>query len=453
MSFVNKGLHLLLLASLAALLPSCAGVTPLTAERPQPAAFRTALPRVPSSVNVPIEASTADIARALNRAIGTAIYRGSTRYSGLTADILKNGPIVVTAADDYVYLTIPVSLTLNYGMFESPAISTRLRFKLTAGVTPDWKIRAEIFYLGINDQFADRIDLGPFSFNPRRIVEGITDPVQRALSTAVSGIVNEEFPLKATAARAWQAAQQPVLLDGNYNAWLELTPQEVFLTPLYARNNRVTLRLGLRTFADLVVGPRPAPRPPVPLPPLIPANSMDRTFRIAVNANLFYGDILRIASPLLLNREFTSDGKRIVIKALDLYGNGERLVVKVTTTGSFDGVFYLTGKPTLDPRTNVFSVKDVEFDLNTRDLLLRSAAWLLHGTIRDAIEEKLTMNLSPQLEQTRAMAEKALSRVKLAENVYLNGSIRSIRVNDLLVQKDRISIQVYGEGESAIVFR
>jgi hypothetical protein len=265
--------------------------------------------------------------------------------------------------------------------------------------------------------------------------------------------VNEAFPLRIQVGRAWNAARKPVLLDRKYNAWLRITPQEVMLSPLYAQNDKVRVGIGISTFAELVVGPEPPAAPPAPLPNLKVVNNFDKSFRIALNADLYYSDILAIASPLLVNKRFDSDGKSIVVKDFDLYGSGDRLVVKVATEGSLDGVFYLTCKPCFDPQTNVFSVRDIDFDMNTKNLLLQSANWFLHGTIRDAIQEKLNMNLSKKLAESREMAQKAITRVNLAENVVLRGNITSLRFSDALVDKDRISIRVYTDGETAIALQ
>lgn len=449
-----RSLPLLLLATLALTLPACSGVKPsLTAERPRDEAFRTELKKEISTLNVAVEATADDLARTLNQVVGKELYKGSTRTRGLTADIVRNGPIAVSAADNYLYLTVPVTMSLSYGMFESPAISTKMKFKLNAKVTPDWKIHAEIYYMGLSDQMADEIGIGPISIKPRAIVEGITQPVQKVISDAVSRKINEAFPLKAQATRAWRAAHKPVLLDKNYNAWLKITPQEVLLSPLYAQNNRVRVVLGINSLAELVVGPEPPAPPPPPLPNLKLVTSFDKSFRIALNADLYYRDILAIASPLLLNRRFDAEGKRIILKDFDVYGSGDRLIVKVATEGSLEGVFYLTCKPCFDPQTNVFSVKEIDFDMNTKSMLLQSANWFLHGAIRDAIQEKLNMDLTKRLEESREMARKSIDRVNLVENVYLKGNVKSLKFSDAIVKKDRISIQVYTEGETAIVFQ
>lgn len=449
----KKLLSLAVLSISALTLCSCAGVKPLTAERPAEEAFRTALKRETSTLNIPVEASTSELARVLNQTIRKNLYKGSTKTMGLAADVTRNGLIVVSAADNYLYVTLPIAMTLSNSMFETQAIPLKLKFKVKAGITPDWRLHTEIYYLGLSDLLAEEVGIGPLSIKPRSIVEGIIQPVERLLSGLIVQKVNDMFPLKTQVAKVWNTAQKPVLLDKNYNAWLKLTPREVMMYPLYAQNDRVRFSVGISTFAELVVGPEPASPPPLPLPNLKLVNTFDKTFRIALNADLYYKDLLAIASPLLLNKKFDSDGKSIVIKGLDLYGNGDRLVVKLETQGSLDGVFYLNAKPVFDPQTNIFSVEDVDFDMQTKSLLLQSADWFLHGTIRGIIRDKLNMNLTQQLEQTRQMADKALARVPLVEHVFLKGNIKGLKFNDVIVQKDKISIQVYTEGESAILFQ
>jgi hypothetical protein len=453
MIFNNRTLLFVALSLSAITLSACAGVKPLTAEKPRDEAFRTVLNKETSTLNIPIESSADEISRVLNQAIRKNLYKGSTKTRGVTAEVVRNGPIVVSAADNYLYVTLPIAMSLSYGMFEMNAIPLKLKFKATAGVTTDWRLHAEIYYQGLSDLLAEEVGIGPMSLKPRLIVEGITQPVQKVLSDLLAQKINDLFPLKSQVTKVWNSAQKPVLLDKKYNAWLKLTPREVMLYPLSAQNNRVRLSVGISTVAEMVVGTEPAAQPLRPLPNLKLVNTFDKTFRIALNADLYYKDLRAIAAPLLLNKKFDSDGRSVLIKDLDLYGNGDKIVVKLQTQGSLDGVLYLTAKPVFNPQTNIFSVEDVDFDLQTKDLLLQSADWFLHGSIRGMIQEKLNMNLTRQLEQSRQMAGKALARMQLMEHVFLKCDIKSLKFKDVLVQKDKISVQVYTEGESSILFQ
>jgi hypothetical protein len=62
------------------------------------------------------------------------------------------------------------------------------------------------------------------------------------------------------------------------------------------------------------------------------------------------------------------------------------------------------------------------------------------------------MNLTSQLEKSRLMAGQALARVQLGEYLYLKGDVKKLHFSDMVVQKDKLSIQVYTEGEAAVFF-
>ncbi len=448
----RSGSLLITLSLIAALCPG-AQVRANAADKPRDEAFRTVIRKETSTLNIPIEATAEELARIVNKTAPIELYQGSTRTRGLTAHVVRNAPITISAADNYLYITLPVSLSLSYGMFSAKAIPLKLKFKATASVTPDWMLHTEITYMGLSDLLVEEVGAGPLSLKPRSIIEGFTQPLQKVLSDLVAQKINELFPLKAQILRVWNTAQKPVLLDRNYNAWLKLTPREVLLSPLYARNNRVKLSIGINTLAELLVGPEPVAQPLLQLPDLRVVSSFDKTFRIALSADLSYRDLRAALAPLLLNKQFDSDGKTVVVKDFDLYGNGDKLVIKLETQGSLDGVFYLTARPSFNPQTKMFSVEDVDFDMQTRSLLLKTADWFLHGAIRSMIQDRLNLNLANQLEQSRQMAEKALVRIPLMGNMFMKGDIKTLTFKDVIVQQEKISIQLYSEGESTVFFQ
>jgi hypothetical protein len=431
-------------------LASFAGEKTFTADRPKAEAFSPVLNREVSTFSIPIELTAAELARILNLTVGKELYKGSTKTKGLTTDVIRNGPIIITAADNFLYITLPVAMNFSYGMFESRPIPFKLKFKASARVTSDWRLQTDISYVGISDLLAEEVGIGPLSFKPRSIVDGLTQPVQKLLSDLVAQKVNELLPLKTRIANVWSTIQKPILLEKNYKTWLLLTPRDVMLFPLYAQNNLVKLSVGISTLAEVAVGPEPATPPLKPLPNLTMVAAFDKTFKISLNTDLYYKDLRAIAAPLLLNKKFDSDGKSVVVKDFDLYGNGDKVVVKLETEGSLDGVIYLTAKPVFNPQSNIFSLEDVDFDMQTQSLLLKSADWFLHGTIRGMIQEKLNVNLTQQLEKSRETAAKALSRVTLIEHLFLKCDIKDLAFKEVIVQQDKISIQIFTNGESTV---
>ena len=94
----------------AGILCSCAGVTTLTAERPTDEAFRTSLKRERSTLNIPIETSTEELSRVLNKSIRTDLYKGSTTTKGVTATVTRSGNI---ATRSYTYRSLTPTSKAN----------------------------------------------------------------------------------------------------------------------------------------------------------------------------------------------------------------------------------------------------------------------------------------------------------------------------------------------------
>ena len=398
---------------------------------------------------MPFEATAGQIAAVLNKVVGRDLYKG-TAYGGARLTLTRTGAIGVTASDNFIYLAVPVTAVIDAGMFSPQPIAATLKFRLTVRVNPDWSMAADVAYVGLASQVVDSLRVGPFTVKPASLVNNAMQPVQKILSTVVTQQLNTKYPLRPKMADLWRVAQKPLLLSKEYNAWLRLTPREVLLQPLAARDNKVQLCLALKTGADLTVGPEPAVGPVTSLPSLKTLAAPDRAFHVALAADVFYQDLAAIARPLLVNKNFENDGKKVTVTAFDLGGDAGRIKVTVTMAGDYEGSITLVGTPVIDPATNVVTVRDLDYDLATSSWLLGSASWLLHGPIAARIQEKLRFDLTAKLADAKGMANKALSQVKLSDAAVLNGTVTALRVADIQAAKDRLAVRVAADGETAI---
>jgi hypothetical protein len=440
----------LLSCSLAACSTVNTGTARINAQPPKDEALRMEQKKDISCLVVSVELSAQELSDALNRTVPRELYRGAADSGGASAHVVRNGAIRITAADNYLHVAVPIALSFQYGILETPRLPTTLKFRISPKVTADWRVDPDLRFDGLGEQLPKEIKIGPISLAPRGTAERVAQPVQQKLSSLITGKLNEKFPLQREVSNLWERFQKPIRLDKRYNAWLVLTPQDLSLFPLYAQKNELKLSLGLTTLADVVVGPEPLVRQPQPLPRLKLGGVPDRKFRLSLNSELFYDDLLKIASPLLLNREIGQKGRSVILKGIALYGNGEHIIVKLETTGAVEGTFFLTGRPVLDPVTKRLSMQDVDFDLQSKSMLLQSADWFLHGSIRKTIEEKLNMDLTQRLAQATELASKSIAHVPLADGVFLSGTLNTVRINKVAVGKDRLAIGLYSEGETAI---
>jgi len=404
-----------------------------------------------SVINLSIDATTANLSRIFNQSLQKELYRGNGGL-GTSVEVLRTGPAVITAANDFVYLSLPVQLSFGYGMFTTAPLKTDLRFKAKITATTDWRLKTELYYTGLSDGLAETVKLGPITLKPRSVVEGVTQPIQKLLAPIINTKVNEAVMLREKIAPLWQNAFTPVLVDKNFSAWLKLVPEKIALGPLQAANNKLHLSVGLFTSAEITLGPKPTAVPARPLPSAQQLTSVDNKFHIRLATDIFLADFVTALNPLLLNKTFGED-KKITVRSFNLKGEDGKLIITLTSVGDFEGDLTLIAKPVYNPQLNVLSFEDVDFDTKNAGFLIGVGSWLFSGTIRDKIKEKLNSTIVTQLESARLKASSALANVPLGEHILLSGSVSSLMLGESVVTKDRLSIQVLAEGASSITLR
>jgi hypothetical protein len=398
-----------------------------------------------------VETTAADLAAMINRSLPNELFKGEGGL-GTSVTVLRTGPIAVTAADNFVYLTLPVQLTFSYALYVSYPLRAGLRFKAKVDVTPDWRLKTELYYTGLSDNLADTFELGPLSLKPKSMVENIAQPVLRLLAPIIDAKVNDSVRLRAKVAPLWQNAFSPTLVSKEFSAWLKLAPEKIVMSPLITANNRILLSIGVITAAEVTVGPKPAAAPVKPLPPVQHLSAFDKSFHVLLAADIFFVDLVTALNPVLLDKTFGKD-RKITIKSFNLKGEEGRLVIFLTATGDFDGELTLLAKPVYNPGNNTLTFEDVDFDTRNAGWLTTTESWLFSSTIRSTIKEKLDAAVVEQLEKARLKASSALSSVQLGEHARLAGTVASLSLGEASVLNDRLSVNVIAQGETSVTLK
>jgi len=316
-------------------------------------------------------------------------------------------------------------------------------------VTPDWRLKTELYYTGLSDNLADTFKLGPLSLKPKSMVENTIQPVQKLLAPIIDTKINDSIKLRAKVAPLWQNAFSPKLVSKEYSAWLKLTPEKIVMSPLLAANNKILMSIGVIAGAEITVGPQPAAAPVKPLPPVQHFPAFDKSFHIQLAADIFFADLVTALNPVLLDKTFGKE-KKITIKSFNLKGEDDRLVVVLTATGDFDGELTLFAKPVYNPQNNSLTFENVDFDTKNAGWLISAGSWLFSSSIQGTIKTKLDTSVVEQLEKARLKASSALSSVQVAEHVKLSGAVKSLSLGEAAVLNDRLSVHVIADGESSV---
>jgi hypothetical protein len=297
-------------------------------------------------------------------------------------------------------------------------------------VTPDFTLTSQST-AQVNP--IDPCKVGPFgAFD---VTSKIRDVIQGVLNRQAEGVDRglQQVKLRPIVETAWTRANEPFPLSKN--AWLVLSPERVVsnqLTFENSGNGQIWLETGLAITArpSIKIGREPAVQAQ-PLPKL-EVGPVGDLFYLFVPVDVDYAEIEKaIKESMQIGKEgllyIDEDTKRkLRVTAVTMWGNGQTLWLKVAMHGRLSGFVYLYGRPNVDAVTGLLTVPDLEFDVDTKQLLVKAAVWLNHDRFRDFIRNLFRVQLKPQLERTKLQLADALNQTY--ENVQLSGQVDTLRV-------------------------
>ena len=103
-----------------------------------------------------------------------------------------------------------------------------------------------------------------------------------------------------------------------------------------------------------------------------------------------------------------------------------------------------------NPDSTSIEITEPEFDIKTRNALVKSANWLLHGMILKKITPYLSYKVAEDLENARLEANKMMTKYSLLEGIDLEGSLSAISVTNLNMVPGAVRLQVNLKGNVGI---
>jgi Domain of unknown function (DUF4403) len=232
------------------------------------------------------------------------------------------------------------------------------------------------------------------------LTKGLLAPVLKKITITVINDqidkqLSDDLQFQGKITKVAEKIREPIQL-GSRELWLRVNPRKAWVSQFTATGtgeaNRLVTRVAIAASPDVTYGPKPkASDLPNPLP-IDVGEDIARDFSLVASGTLPLTAASKLAAAAIKK---ALDDKHpeapLVGGPVRIYQSGERFVLAVTFLKRSDskevGIVYLAAKPELDKETREVRLKNVQFDLDSRRVLLKSANWLLSGVIEAAIEQ------------------------------------------------------------------
>ena len=257
------------------------------------------------------------------------------------------------------------------------------------------------------------------------------------------------FNLRSYMQQAWNVLNDVYSIPNV--GYFSLHPKKLRMEKINARNDLLNINIGI-TATPVVSFAKPAVAPSI-VPALTNANNPGG-FNIYLEAALQYDSLSQVLNGYLVNKRFdVAEGifkKHIIIRNTAVSGDEQgNMNIKVDFTGSFDGTAYFTRKPSYNPEKNTIEVQDLDYDLKTKNLLLKTAKWLFNKRIINELKNYASFDLS-QYYDTASKALNTWINREWTKGIKGSGAVTDLKLTSVYALPQHLLIRSNCAGKLSV---
>lgn len=330
--------------------------------------------------------------------------------------------------------------------FSEPERRVKVSFLSALNVQSDYKVK---LYIKRNEpQALDKCEVCFWG-------QDITKEVMKGLITELDASKKDleknygTVDLKSKFQQVWDQLNKVYNLYGL--GWLQMNPQKFRINTLGISKDKLDINLGL-SAKPVISFERPVEKSS--WVPNMGSYSNKEGFSIFLDAMLNYDSLSMIMNQQIVGKEFDFKKgfvkKKFILDSCRVYGGGfDKLVIKINFSGTNTGVFYLTGKPVYDSASRSIAVKEIDFDIKSKNVLLGSADWLFDKKITKEISKYAQFELGTYIDSAKTTLNQQLNR-ELVKGVKSMGTIKDIRLAGIYPLQKHLVIRSNCEGSLAV---
>lgn len=431
-------------------------------ERPKESYLPSNLAPAVSDLPLQIAIDVKKLEAAVNKKMNGLIFQGDKlNNQDLSVKIWKAQNFSFTIKNNVIEYRVPLKLWTRFAWtvekfglkvgdnYEANG-SIALNYKTTISIDKNWNLVANTTSNGFQWIETPKLNVVGVNVPVTPIANIALQKSEKLITDQIDAALAQMVELKKYVTMAWTEAQKPMQVNAENNVWLRLTPKDIYVSPFTTTGQNLNVAIALQSQIESFVGVKPEANKSVPLPPFKIALKQPQEFNLNVAADATYDKISEMAKAQLVNKTFTEGGKTITITDLSIFGSEGKPMFVADVTGSLKGRIYFTGTLAYNAEKMAIEIQNPEFDLKTKNALVKSASWLLNGLIIKKITPFLTYPVKAELESLKAEANKSLANFKVMDGVTVAGKLNSITVKSLHMVPGAIRLNANARGNVAL---
>jgi hypothetical protein len=440
----------------------CSSTQKIDALKPEPDDATPLLyDNVPSFIDLPISVKLKDVENQTNKLLTGLIYEDTNiEDDDLEIKIWKQAPITIQNDPETVgkiKIVLPLKAAIKYRIGTNKLgvdLYNVKEFNLNGVITllSDVKLT--------NWKLSTKTELKSFDWNesPTVTVLGKAVPITYLINPAIKLFrskieksidesIEESMDFKPQVLDALEKICTPFQMNETYNTWLRVVPIELYTTESKIVKETIAFEMGLKCNIETLVNQKPVSKfdrnhivlkPVAKMPDKITANI------VAVST---YQDASTIMTKNFAGQEFGSGSKKIKVQNVGIWHKDGKMIIALDVLGSVNGMIYLSGFPKYNEATKEIYFDQLDYVLDTKSRLMRTANWLAQGYVLKKIQESCRYSIKQNLDEGKQSMMQYLKNYSPMPGVFINGSIDDIKFQKIQLTNKAIIAFVKFNGD------
>lgn len=241
---------------------------------------------------------------------------------------------------------------------------------------------------------------------------------------------------RSQVAQAWVQLNKEISI-GSFG-FLNINPKQLRLSNLDINSKQLNVTLGMSCLPVVNIVSQPSAISPLPD---LNVCKLGDGFNLLADVTVDYIILSTNLDKQVQGKEIKIGNRKFIITRGKVYGGGNsKIIVELTFRGTREGTIYFTGTPVYDKTTNKLTVPDLDFELQTRSLLLRAAAWILNARITNELRSAVQFDITSILANVKTTIETNLTK-QISANVSSTCYITDVNLVGIFPTHDNLIIR------------
>ncbi len=372
---------------------------------------------------------------------------GSFSDGSLDVKVKKLGKMDLQAGGDSLQYILPLDLDIAYdaGVASLKANGqVELDFSTSYQIDSSWNLQTQTKLNRYNWLKEPQLKVGFISLPGGMLADWVIGFGKNEVSRLIDQQIQENLPLREWVEDTWNLIKEPFLLEEEMKAWLVTNPNSLAMSPVVSEDGLLKMNLRATCSPFIMVGEKPDSLTDKSLPSLdqFQPGEQPEKFSLFVRAAMLYQEAEALAYENLVGQEFDLGKKTVRVDDLRLYGEENQVVVDMDVSGDYAGKLAISGRPEYEPRSNRIKLRDMDFTVDTKSFLLKSASWMLKSVIVNKMQKELNLYMDSYKADWRELLTKELDNMVLPDGLRLEASVDDLKVENTFLAQDAIVVDM-----------